>query len=172
MTGLLHRHRQGQLSMSLLLAVGLIGACSPAEPSPPPAPPTIEALGILASETDADPIRTYGLTDGRTYEVSIEQTRVLFNGGGLGQPFVLGSDAAGSFVAIFSQQDGLPDGCHIPGIGVVGIERGAFIEVNGVLWRKAPSFEATMALPAIGHQYPSDTRFCFDDQAQVASIVP
>lgn len=175
MTDVLRRHLRALLPTVLLLTVSLVGACSPAEPteaSPQPVPPTIEALGILASEQDADPIRTYGLADGRTYEVSIEQTRVLFNGGGLGQPFVLGSDAAGSFVAIFSHQDGLPDGCHIPGIGVVGIEREAFIEVNGVLWRKSPSFEAAMALPAIGEEFPSAARFCFDDQAQIASIVP
>lgn len=158
--------------MSLVLAGSLIGACSPAEPSPPPAPPTFEALGILVSELVADPIRTYGLADGRSIDVSIDATRVLFNGGGLGQPFVLGSDANGSFVAIFSHQDGLPDDCHIPGIGVVGIERGDFIEINNVLWRKSPSFEAAMALPAVGREYPSATRFCFDDQAEVASIVP
>jgi hypothetical protein len=158
--------------VSLLLAVTLIGACSPAEPSPPPAPPTIEALGVLTSEQDADPIRTYGLADGRSYEISIEATRVLFNGGGLGQPFVLGSDANGPFVAIFSHQDGLAEDCHIPGIGVVAVERGGFIEINAVLWRKSPSFEATVNLPAVGHPYPSATRFCFDDQAQVASVVP
>lgn len=166
------RHLRALLPTVLLFTASLVGACSPTqpiEPSTPPAPPTIEALGILASEEDADPIRTYGLADGRTFEVSIEQTRVLFNGGGLGQPFVLGSDAAGSFVAIFSHQDGLPNDCHIPGIGVIGVERGAFIEVNGVLWRKAPSFEAAMALPAIGEEYPSAARFCFNDQAQVAS---
>jgi hypothetical protein len=132
----------------------------------------IKAVGILTSENDADPIRTYGLADGRTFEISIESTRVLFNGGGLGQPFVLGSDSAGAFVAIFSHQDGLPDDCHIPGIGVVGIKRGAFIEVNGVLWRLSPTFNAGAALPANGQPFPGATRFCFDDQGRIASIVP
>jgi hypothetical protein len=31
---------------------------------------------------------------------------------------------------------------------------------------------AAIVLPAVGQKLPSDTPFCFDDRAQVASIVP
>ena len=159
--------RPGRIPIALALAASLFGACSVAEPSPPPSPPTIQALGILAGERIADPNRTYVLSDGRTFDVSIEGTRVLFEGGA-GQPFVLGSDAGGSFVAVFAHQDGLPADCHLPGIGAAGIERGTFIEIKGVLWRKSPSFHSAGALPATGEQFPASTRFCFDDQAEVA----
>lgn len=157
--------------LSLVVAAALIGGCSTQPPSPPPLPPVIQTVGILAEERIADPDRTYVLADGRTIQVSIEVTRVLFEGG-LGQPFVAGTDASGPFVAVFAHQDGLPDDCHIPGIGAFGIERGSFIEIKGVLWHKAAAFRSARSLPAFGEQFDASTRFCFDDQAEVMNTVP
>ena len=74
-------------------------------------------------------------------------------------------------VAVFAHQDGLPEDCHIPGIGAVGIERGSFIEIKGVLWRKAAAFRSAQPLPALGEQFDASTRFCFDDQAEVTTTV-
>jgi hypothetical protein len=153
-----------------------LAACSAVEPSPPPpplSPPTFEAIGILADERISDPDRTYILADGRRFDVSMLETRMLFDaGGGIGAPFILGSDETGSFVGIFGRQDGLPDGCNIAGIGGRGIDRGVFIEIKGVLWVKAPSFDPASAPPSSGTPYPSSTRFCFDDHARVTSTVP
>ena len=154
------------------LAAAVLGGCSwaPAATSPP-SPPTIQAIGILADERIADPDRTYILDDGRAFEVSITTTRLLFDGG-VGQPFVLGTDGAGPFVAVFAHQDGLPEDCHIPGIGAHAIERGAFVEIAGVLWRKASTFQSPVALPALGASFDTSLRFCFNEQAEVVSIVP
>jgi len=162
--------------ITIILGAVLVAACSHVEPSPPPpplSPPSFEAIGILADERVSDPDRTYILADGRRFDVSMLQTRLLFDeGGGIGAPFVLGSDATGSFVGIFGRQDGLPDGCNIAGIGGRGIDRGTFIEIKGVLWRKAPLFDPGSAPPSSGTPYPSSTRFCFDDHARVTSTVP
>jgi hypothetical protein len=156
---------------SFVLAVALISGCSAQPPSPPaPSPPTIQTLGILAEERLADPNRTYVLADGRTIDISLEQTRVLFDGG-FGQPFVAGTDETGPFVAVFAHQDGLPDDCHVVPAGADGIERGGFIEIKGVLWRKALTFHSPET-PNPGDHYQSGTRFCFDEQVQVASTVP
>jgi len=159
-----------RLPVAIVLAVSLLGGCT-SDPAPsPPGAPTIQAIGILVEEHIADPNRTYILADGRTFEVSIETTRVLFEGG-LGQPFVLGTDASGPFVGVFSHQDGLPEDCHLAGTGPDAIERGAFIEIKGVLWRKAPSFVPSTDLPAVGTRYDGSNRFCFNDQSEVAYIV-
>lgn len=135
-------------------------------------PPIFEAVGILADERIADPDRTYALADGRRFQVSMLHTRELFNGGGQGRTFVLGSDATGPFVGIFGRQDGLPEDCNIPGIGASGIERDAFIEIKGVLWRKAPTFDQASVPGSAGTAYPPSTRFCFDERARVSSTVP
>jgi hypothetical protein len=160
---------QRRLTWSVLgaaLLASCIGSVSPA-----PAPPTIEALGVLAEEQIADPARRYVLADGRTVEISTETTRVLFEGS-LGQPFVSGTDASGRFVGVFTRQDGLPVDCHLAGIGTLGIERGAFVEVHGVLWRKAAGFHSTLSFPGLGRPYDGSTRFCFNDRAEVAYTIP
>ena len=162
--------------ITIILGLFLVAACAEVELSPPPrplSPPTFEAIGILADERVSDLDRTFILTDGRRFDISMLQTRLLFDdGGGIGAPFVLGSDGTGPFVGIFGRQDGLPDGCNIAGIGAEGIDRGPFIEIKGVMWRKAPTFDPASAPPSSGTPYQSSTRFCFDDHAQVTSTVP
>lgn len=160
-----------RLPVAIVLAASLLGGCSSDSAPSPPSPPTIQAIGILADEHAADPTRTYILADGRTFEVSIETTRVLFEGG-LGQPFVLGTDASGPFVGVFTHQDGLPEDCHLAGIGPDAIERGAFIEIKGVLWRKASTFLSSAALPALDARFDGSIRFCFNDRAEVSYTVP
>lgn len=162
---------QYRLPVAIVLAASLLGGCTSDPASSPPSPPTIQAIGILADEHIADPNRTYILADGRTFEVSIEATRVLFEGGP-GQPFVLGTDASGPFVGVFMHQDGLLEDCHLAGIGPDAIERGTFIEIEGVLWRKAAAFHSSAASPALGSRYDGSIRFCFNDAAEVTSTVP
>jgi hypothetical protein len=166
-------------TVAVIVGTFLLAGCGAVEPPPSPlpstslSPPTFEAIGILADERISDPDRTYVLADGRSFDVSMVQTRMLFDdGGGVGQPFIKGRDETGPFVGIFGLQDGLPDGCYIPGIGARGIDRGIYIEIKGVLWRKAPSFDPASAPGSNGTPYPSSTRFCFDDQARVTATVP
>ena len=166
-------------TVAVVLGTLALAGCSAVEPTPSPlpstslSPPIFEAIGILADERISDPDRTYVLADGRSFEVSMVHTRLLFDdGGGIGQPFIKGWDETGPFVGIFGLQDGLPDGCNIAGIGARGIDRGIFIEIKGVLWRKAPSFDPASAPRSSGTPYPSSTRFCFDDHARVTAIVP
>lgn len=166
----------GQVGLSAagpLLAVLALAACASAPGIAPPAPPVIETTGVTAEIRVAQPDWTFVLEDGRTFMVNEADTRILF-AGGLGDPFVLGRDATGRFVAVFSNQDGLPDDCHIipPDADNVGIERGAHIEIRGVLWQKANGFVAADGLPALGTAYESGTRFCFDSKARVFATIP
>ncbi len=164
-------------TVAVVLGTLVLTGCSAVEPTPSPlpstslSPPTFEAIGILADERIADPNRTFILADGRRFDVSLLETRLLFDTGGIGSPFVKGWDETGPFVGIFGRQDGLPDGCNIPEIGAIGVDRGSFIDINGVLWRKAPSFDPASAL-APGTSYDTSTRFCFDDHARVTATVP
>lgn len=155
---------------SLVGAVLLIGACAE-PPAPPPEAPAFLAVGILADTRVADPQRTYILEDGRNFEISIDVTRVVFEGGP-GHPFVLGQDATGPFVAVFAHQEGRPDDCHIiPAGGGRGIERGMFIEAEGILWRKTADFRSDVEIPPPGQDYAGLGAFCFDERAQVYAAV-
>lgn len=146
----------------------VVAACS-TQPSPPPAP-SFEAVGRLASLTVAGPVHTYSLEDGRTFELDSESVRILFEGGP-GSPVVVGTQGDQRFVGVFVRQDGLPADCWLPGIGAVGREWGAAIEIDGVVWSKGPGFKAGGTVPGRGDRYPSSTRFCFDAQARVTGVV-
>jgi hypothetical protein len=158
------------LVASLLVGCGSVEL--PSVPPPPPAPPTIQVVGVLADEQIADPKRTYTLADGRTVDVDTRVTRIAFEGG-LGHPFVLGTDADGPFLAGFEHQDGLPDDCHIVPAGGPGIERGPYVEIKGILWKKAVDFHSDIAPPLMGEEWGGgSTRFCFNERAEVTSAVP
>lgn len=122
---------------------------------------------MLSDYRIADPTRTFVLEDGRTFEISTDVTRIVIDGGP-GHPFVLGTDAEGPFVAVFASQEGRPADCHIvPAGGGIGIERGAFIETEGILWRKAPDFRSEVDMPALGQTFTGVGAFCFNERAEV-----
>lgn len=164
-------HGRGRVR-KLLVVAALASAC--ATPPPlgfPPAPPTIQLVGMLADARIADPARTYILEDGREIKISTAVTRVIFEGG-QGHPFVQGIDAAGPFVATFAAQEGRPADCHIiPANGGRGIERGAFIELEGILWRKFEDFASEVAVPPVGQRYEDVSAFCFNEAAEVTNAV-
>lgn len=153
-------------SATLLPALGLLSACA-APTEPPPLPPELLVVGTVV-EVRFEDGRQYLLDDGRTIE-ALPPARILFEGGP-GQPLVLGRDAAGEFVGVFMAQEGLPADCHLPGLGPAGIERGTYIEIDGILWAKAPGFTSTET-PVDG-AYAGSTRFCFNVRAEVAYTVP
>jgi hypothetical protein len=70
-------------------------------------------------------------------------------------------------MACFVPQGGLPDNCYVE--NDPGVDRGAFVEILGILWRKAPGFVATV--PS-GVPYPTGTRFCFDATGRIGGTVP
>lgn len=164
-------HGRGRAPTLLAVAV-LVATCgTPPPPSLPPAPPTIQLVGMLAEAQVADPDRVYILEDGRKIEISTADTRVVFEGGP-GHPFVQGIDALGPFVATFSGQEGRPADCHIiPANGGQGIERGAFIELEGILWGKGAGFASEVAVPPIGQRYEDVGAFCFNQEAEITSAV-
>lgn len=134
-----------------------------------PAPPTIAAIGILASQAIAGSTETYTLTDGRAFEISQPATRLLFMGG-TGRLFVMGRDTQGPFVGVFLTQAGLPSDCFLAGLAPKAIEFGAYVDIGGVMWRKAAGFHSSQH-PASGQTYDASTRFCFNASAEVTYAV-
>ncbi len=126
-----------------------------------------------AAEIMADSTVVLTLRDGRTVTVEPEQ-RLLFGRsvGAAGAPVIGGSDQEGPFVAAFLHQDGLPADCWIGDIGLLGVERGVGIVIEGTLWPKSATFSSPGGIPAFGHEYPDGARFCFDATGRIASVVP
>lgn len=90
--------------------------------------------------------------------------------GGTGRPFVLGRDAGGPFVGVFLTQAGLPSGCYHAGLAPSAVEFGAYIEVDGVMWRKTTGFHSDQH-PSSGQAYDGTTRVCFNASAEVTYTV-
>jgi hypothetical protein len=165
--------RHGAWPIAAFPTVLVLGSCGALDlASPLPGPPTIQVVGMLADERIADSERTITLADGRTFVLDTWVTRIAFEGG-LGHPFVIGTDAAGPFAAGFAHQEGLPDDCHILPAGGPGVERGDYVEIQGILWKKAADFDSDVAPPAAGKEWGDGaTRFCFNEQAEIKSAVP
>jgi hypothetical protein len=127
-------------------------------------PPVIEMVGLVASESVDGGTFHYTLVDGRSFTVSRENVRMFGNAGfGL---VILGSDRDGRFLGGFSPQGGLPADCYVD--NSPGVDRGAFVELHGVLWSKSRGFvPAQFVLP--DYPYPDGTRFCFDVNGHLAS---
>ena len=154
-------------SLLVLGASLLLVSCESVSP-PPPGPPVLEFVGKPRETRIAAATVTYVLADGGTLEVDVAGYRVLGPHEWSGELVILGSDADGMFVASFLPQDGLPDDCYVE--NEVGIDRGSYIEVRGVLWRKAPSFVAAEPVTP-DHRYPAGTRFCFEDSGEISSTI-
>jgi hypothetical protein len=143
-------------------------ACSEPGRLPPTTliPPVIEMAGIVADARSIDATSEYTLDDGRSFTVTRGPDRILGRpGGGL---VVLGHDRDGRFLAGFPTQGGLPDDCYVD--NSEGVDRGAFVELYGVLWRKSPAFVAAQ-LVRPDHEYPGGTRFCFNADGLVSGTV-
>lgn len=152
---------------ALLIALVLYG-CSAAPPAPS-APPTLDVVGrISAVEIHTGFVR-YGLADGSTWDFPDGTYRLVGDGGHGGRLLVVGRDSQGQFIATFMTQDGLPADCYFE--NATGIERGAYIELRGILWAKAPAFSSDVLVPPVGYAYLSGTRFCLDATARVTRAV-
>ena len=106
----------------------------------------------------------YVFSDGSGHEVPTSYRQI----GDLGDLVIIGSDRGGPFVASFPIQDGLPPDCYRE--TAVGIERGAYIEAEGIMWAKAPGF-ASPGTPAVGTEYTPGTRFCFNEHGLIESVI-
>lgn len=136
------------------------------EAGPAPSPPTIQAVGIATDVRFYPDFARIVFADGTVQDVPTSH-RQIGESPGLGL-VIIGFDSTGPFVASFPTQDGLPADCYRA--NTTGIERGAYIEIEGVLWAKAPSF-ASATVPEIGSAYPGGTRFCFNDRGMVAAVI-
>ena len=133
---------------------------------PAPSPPTIQAVGVATDVRLYPDYTRIVFADGTVQEVPATYRQI-------GDPpgfdlVIIGSDGTGPFLASFPTQAGLPANCYRA--NTTGIERGTHIEIEGVLWAKAPSFAAAAA-PESGLAYPGGTRFCFNDGGLITSVI-
>lgn len=135
-------------------------------PPPPREPPVIEFAGI---PTEVRIGQTYGFTlpDERDLEIHPNNVR-LPTGSTSGTLYVIGRDAEGRFIVPFMTQGGMPDGCYVA--FEPGVDRGAFIEIAGILWAESPDLDPAERLQP-NNPYPLGTRFCVDESARVWKIV-
>jgi hypothetical protein len=152
------------IGLAAVLFAVLAGCASGAKPAP--SPPTIEAVGVATDvRIYADRTRNV-FADGNVHEVPASDRQL--GDGGLFDLVVIGSDAEGRFVLTFPLQADLPPDCYRE--NGVGIERGAHIELWGILLEKAPGFSSPVET-AIGAEYPGGTRFCLNDHGLVTSVI-
>jgi hypothetical protein len=109
----------------------------------------------------------FSLPDGRDLEFNPNNVR-LPTGDASGPMVVIGRDAEGRFIFPFMTQDGMPDGCYVS--FEQGIDRGAFIEIAGILWSTSPELDPAERVQP-NASYPRGTRFCLDESARVWTIV-
>lgn len=150
----------------MLALLAALTACSIGVSSAP-SPPTLLAVGVA---TDIQIHRDYTrivFADGSVHEVP-NSYRQVGESPGNSWLVIIGSDAHGSFLASFPTQGDLPPDCYRE--NAAGIERGEYIEAEGVMWAKAPDFSSSVQ-PAVGRDYPLGTRFCFDDRGLISKVV-
>jgi len=153
-----------------LLLVGLIGCTATSTSSPavePLEPPIIEFAGLVSDVRVAGGAVEFTDPAGRVRAIDLGDYRQIGEHPCCGELLILGSDAAGRFMASFLPQGGLPEDCDVE--NDPGVDRGASVEILGILWRKAPGFVATV--PS-GAPYPAGTRFCFDATGRIGGTVP
>ena len=148
-----------------LAAVALLAACS-AQAIKPPAP-TIEAAGLFVAERTYPDRIWFRLESGETWEAQTGTYRWVMNWGG--NLLLAGSDSNGRWIATLGHQDGLPKDCYFS--PERGTEWGEGIAIAGVLFPKAPGLSFGSE-PMVGSDYPIGTRFCFNVDGQVASVIP
>ena len=152
------------LFVAATLALAALGCGS--APAPSGGPAIIDEAGRVSSQSTDGHQNDYVFNDGRATYVMLSGRRLI--NGGLGDVVFLGHDANGPFLAAFMTQDGLPSNCYVD--NAQGIDRGAYIELRGILWAKATQFTSPVRTRS-GDAYPGATRFCFSDQGQIWSVV-
>lgn len=150
--------------VAMLAAATASAACS--APAVPPPSSSIEAAGLIADARFYDDRVVYTLESGRTWEAQTGTFRTVMDWGV--KLLVAGQDANGRWIATFGTQAGLPDTCYFT--PEPGTEWRDGIAIAGVLFPKAPGF--SFATPALGRDYPIGTRFCFNLDGQVSSVIP
>lgn len=152
------------LALASLVAV-LSWACS--TPTTSLTPPLIEKAGLVASVWEESDNVRYVFADGVEVAFSTKDRRLLTGTPG-GKLVILGVDAVGKFAGAYLPQDGLPADCYVDASD--GVDRGEFIELRGVLWRKAASFSQAELVPH-DTPYPRLTRFCFDVTGEISETI-
>jgi hypothetical protein len=142
---------------------------SPKVPSSPSAlrPPVIELTERVASTQIFSDSVKYTTVDGRSVSISMADRR-LITGSWDAQLVILGHDELGGFIATYQIQQGLPSDCFVD--GSEGIDRGDYVELHGVLWKKTYRFKSSSDTH-VDHSYPLGTRFCYDARGFISGIV-
>lgn len=155
----------------LILLALILPACSDSQPRPPTTllPPTIEIAGVVTSVSQDNEAAYYVLAGGREFAARFSETRLLEGSGSWGGDMVVaGKDSVGRFVVARMTQGGLPADCYVDNSR--GIDRGSFIELNEVLWKKAGDFIQGQPVRP-DYTYPGATRFCFNPNAEVTRTI-
>lgn len=160
--------RRTVLSLAFIVLAAAASACEGPDRLPPTTllAPVVEMAGIVDGLSTNGDTFDFTLIDGRSFTATRGDDRIVGRPGfGL---VILGHDQGGRFLGGFPTQDGLPDDCYVDNSR--GIDRGPFIELYEILWRKSPDFvPAQLVNPDYG--YPGATRFCFDANGLVSGTV-
>jgi hypothetical protein len=165
------RLRWRALGASVALLLGpsaCISEDAPLTPgAAPSAPPDIEFAGIVTDARTIDGQHRFTDSAGVEHAVDTDAYRMIGAYACCLDLVVLGRDADGAFLATFRKLNGPPDPDCL-GAYDFGVDRGDHIELFDILWLKAPEFEG--AVPA-DSGYEMGTRFCFDEEGRVASVI-
>lgn len=158
--------RRGSSTAALTTAILLTLAACRQDAGPAPSPPTIEAVGVATDVRFYQDHMRLVFADGSVHEVPTSYRQVAEAPGNW--LVIIGSDSTGPFVASFPTQAGLPADCFRN--NSTGIERGDYLETDGVLWAKAATYTSATT-PEIGSPYPGGTRFCFNSLGLVTAAI-
>lgn len=156
--------------VGLLAVATLVVACGEAKPAQRPSPPALEAVGVVVDELYFDDRTVFKLVDGTVWERRNDQFRFRYQYSARSTLFVSGTDAEGTYVYLIGGSRDIPAECR-HAIGWGGREWGDGIEVEGLLWMKAPAFSTSVDPVPVGIEYPTTIRFCLDDRARVIAAV-
>src|SRR5690242_13685109 len=123
------------LLIASTIAIAALGCGS--APAPSGGPAIIDEAGLVTSQGTDGRQNHYVFSDGRSAYVLLIGRRLINSA--LGDVVVIGHDTNGPFLAAFTNQDGLPGNCYVD--DAQGIDRGAYIELRGILWTKATQFK-------------------------------
>lgn len=152
------------------MIVGLVVAGCSAVPATRPDFPEFQAVGVLSGIEAFEARTVYTLADGRTWDRPNDQFRVAYDMPAAQTLFVAGQDQEGLYVLLIGSQQGLPADC-LYSLRYGGREWGDAIESQGFLWHKASSFAGLATTPAAGADYPDNTLFCFNADAEVTAAL-
>lgn len=161
--------RSGRAAMVAVIVGSVLASCSSSTVTRPDFL-EFQAVGVLGGIEEFETRTVYTLADGRKWDRPNDQFRVAYDMPAAQTLFVAGQDKDGAFVLLIGGQQGLPADCPYS-LRYGGREWGDAIESQGFAWHKAGSFAGLADNPAVGAEYPGNTLFCLDADAEVTAAL-